>query len=152
MGKYCWDFYKDAELWTNTGESIDDCIEQAKRNNDVFHTEVYIGECLPFVVKDEFNIDAMLENLEEAAFDFAGEAAESWLPSRDMKHEEKMELQEKLAAVIDEYLQNHGYAPSFYQVTKVAEYDLYEEGEAKSCRVCGAPFIGTHCPNCGARA
>lgn len=128
MDKYYWSFDREDEVWTNSGETIEECLEQAREESRGKYKTVYIAESVPFEIKEHMNVDAILEDLEQRAYDFAGEAAESWQPSRDMKYPETIELERALGSLLENWLNEHGYAPRFGRLENTAEYDLYEEG------------------------
>lgn len=153
--KYNWSFDGEAEVWWDCGASIEDCIDQAREENTTDrggeYKTVFIGERVPFDIAENLNVEALLESLEEEAYEFCGDAASGWEPYDYKKPAEINELRQAVAMVVIGWLEKYGRSPRFCAIENVAEYDLYENGEVKACRVCGAPFIGTHCPNCGAR-
>lgn len=93
MDRYSWSFNRDAEIWYESGETVEDCIAQAENENTLDsgkHEVVYIGEN----VKIEVNVDvlSMLENLEQSMYEQAGEVAENWDAYEYKKREEWEEL------------------------------------------------------------
>lgn len=124
--KYYWNFEQNAELWYESGESIEDCIKQAREMNEDNYQTVYIGESVPFVPSEHLNVDVLLDNLEEEAYEFAGEAAENWSTYEYKKQEETAELTDAIGRIVDDWLKKYGRYPTFSQITNVEEYDLYE--------------------------
>lgn len=126
--KYNWSFDGEAEVWYNCGASIQDCIDQARDENATDHDgeykTVFIGERVPFNIAGELSVEAMLESLEESAYDFCGDAADSWDPYDHKKPEEINELRQAVASVVIGWLEKYGRLPRFCAIENVAEYDL----------------------------
>lgn len=127
MDKYWWNFHQDAEVWYESGASVDDCIRQAKEMNDGGYQTVYIGEAVPFIPSEHLNVDVLMDDLEEQAYEFAGEVAEDWRAYEYKKIAENQELSEAIGTVVDDWLKKHGRYPNFSQIANVAEYELFEE-------------------------
>lgn len=125
MEKYWWSFYQDSEIWTESGTSVADCIEQAKELNDADYQTVYIGEAVPFVPSEHLNVDVLMDDLEQQAYEFAGEVAEDWHAYAYKETEANRELSEAIGEIVDKWLKKHGRYPGFCQIANVAEYDLY---------------------------
>ena len=129
--KYYWSFDGEAECWYDCGASIQDCIDQAidaAQDDTCEYAEyktVFIGEAVPFSIADNLDVCALLENLEQSAFDFCGAAAEGWDTFNPRKPTETQELQEAIAPVVIGWLEKYGRAPHFSAIENVAEYDLY---------------------------
>lgn len=128
MDKYNWSFDEYAEIWWNTGASIEDCIAQARYENDTDHDgeykTVFVGERVPFDIADNLNVEALLESLEESAYEFCGDAAQDWDIYNPRKPAELNELREAIAPVVIGWLAKHGRSPRFCAIENVAEYDL----------------------------
>lgn len=127
MAKYYWNFDKNAEVWYEFGDSIEECIKQAREMNDADYQTVYIGESVPFVPSEHLNVDALLDNLEEQAFEFAGEAAEDWRTYEYKKREEMAELTDAIGNIVDEWLKKYGRYPTFCCIENITEYSLSKE-------------------------
>lgn len=110
------------------GESIEDCLSQARDENRTDHDgeykTVFIGESVPFDIARELNVEALLENLEESAYEFCGDAADGWDPYDYKKPAEIDELRQAVATVVIGWLEKYGRSPHFYAIENVAEYDL----------------------------
>ncbi len=124
MSKFTWEHNEDAELWQHDiCETIEDCIKDAVENYDKEIGDIiYVGEPVDFTIN--VDSDRVLENLEEDAFDFAGEAAESWEPLIEAKRENLDELSEQLSKVVEEWLVKHGMNPTFYQIANVRAVEI----------------------------
>ena len=127
MAKYYWNFDKNAEVWYEFGNSIEECIQQAREMNDANYQTVYIGESIPFVPSEHLNVDALLDNLEEQAYEFAGEAAEDWRTYEYKKREEMAELTDSIGRIVDEWLKKYGRYPTFCSIENVTGYNLNKE-------------------------
>ena len=127
MAKYYWNFDKNAEVWYEFGNSIEECIQQARDMNDANYQTVYIGESIPFIPSEHLNVDAILDNLEEQAYEFAGEAAEDWLTYEYKKREEMAELTDSIGRIVDEWLKKYGRYPTFCSIENVTGYSFNKE-------------------------
>ena len=131
MDKYNWSFDGEAEVWYNCGASIQDCMSQAREeieSDPVQYGEcrtVFIGERVPFNIEANMNVEALLESLEESAYEFCGDAADGWDTYDPRKHAEIDELRQAVATVVIGWLAKHDRSPRFCAIENVAEYDLY---------------------------
>lgn len=126
--KYNWSFDGEAEIWYNSGASIEDCIQQAREENDTDYggeyTTVFIGERVPFNIEANLNVEQLLESLEESAYEFCGDAAEGWDTFNPRKHAEIDELRAAIAPVVRGWLAKYDRLPHFCAIENVAEYAL----------------------------
>lgn len=133
MDKYNWSFDQYAEIWWNCGDSIEDCIDQARYENKTDHDgeykTVFIGERVPFDIAANLNVECLLESLEESAYDFCGDAANDWNPYDYRKPAEINELRQALAPVVIGWLEKYGRSPRFCAIENIAEYALEPEEE-----------------------
>ena len=129
MAKYYWNFDQHAEIWYEFGESIEDCIKQAKEINNANYQTVYIGESVPFIPSEHLNVDSLLDDLEEQAYEFAGEAAEDWRTYEYKKREEMAELTTAIGQIVDGWLKKYGRYPTFCCIENVTGYSLDKEVE-----------------------
>lgn len=127
MAKYYWNFDQNAEMWYECGDSIEECLQQARDMNDADYETVYIGESVPFVPSDHLNVDVLLDNLEEQAYEFAGDAAEDWRTYEYKKREEMAELATTIGQIVEEWLKKYGRYPTFCCIENVVGYSLSKE-------------------------
>ncbi len=80
---------------------------------------IFIAECERYT----FTVDgsAVIDNLEEQAFDECGECSESWEPSAFKKAEDWAALDEQLTKVVTDWLEKHDDMPTFYRVINIVE-------------------------------
>lgn len=129
--KYNWSFDGEAEIWYNSAASVEDALAQAREeieSDPVQYGEyrtVFIGEQVPFNITANLNVEALLESLEESAFELCGDAADGWDTYNPRKHDEIAELREAIAPVVIGWLEKYDRSPRFYAIENVAEYDLY---------------------------
>jgi len=131
--KYTWNLNGDAELWNNgTFDTVGECIEDVKTAIDLEDYEycdsptvVYIGETVPFGV----SVDStdILDRMAEDAWDYCGEAAESWEPYSLKKKEEIAELDDQLTKVVLEWMKKYNREPGMYRIDNINEYPLEQE-------------------------
>lgn len=142
MGKYSWDFDKDAEFWNNgTFDTVEECIEDAIQflkteieDSDEYPTVVYIGENREFVPEvDGLNI---LEHLEEQASEQCGEISNDWetydWKDREKRDKEISELENELNKVVIDWLTKYKRMPNFYTVENIKEYPLNLDAGSKN--------------------
>lgn len=125
--KYSWSFDEFAEIWWNGGDSIEDCIAQARDQNDDGNKTVFIGENRPFVVKEHIRADILLETMEEAAFDFCGEIGGEWDAYDRRKRHELDELEAAITPIIENWMIKYNHMPHFSAVENITEYNLAHE-------------------------
>lgn len=125
MNRYTWENSENAELWQHDlFDTIEDCVKDAVENYEYKNGDtIYIGEPVDFGISVDAN--EVLERLEEDAFEFAGEAAESWMPSGTSK-EALNELSKKLTDVVVEWTTRQSLEPCFYQITNIRAVTVEE--------------------------
>lgn len=115
-----WNFNKSDELWQHDEfETVDECIKDAQENYDMKIGErIAIGTIQPYKVN--IDIESMLEQLEEKAYDECGEVAEDWKISNEKYYTKEMEeLKEKVTKLTYEYLEKIGEKPTFYKIDDI---------------------------------
>lgn len=125
MNKYSWSFDGDAELWSNSADSVEDCIFQANTENgyDGYeHETVYIGENAPFV--PTVDAESVLDQMQEDAGEFAGEIGNEWYAYSYEKMDEIAELNDALTKVVHDWMRKYGYYPYFFRVDNIKPYPL----------------------------
>lgn len=129
--KYNWSFDGEAEVWYNIAASVKDAIDQARdeiESDPIQYGEyktVFVGERVPFDITRSLNVECLLENLEESAYEFCGDAAYGWDAYNPRKPAEINELREAIAPVVIGWLAKYDRSPHFCAIENVAEYDLY---------------------------
>lgn len=117
MNEYYWSFEKSKEVWFENEETIEKCIEEAKKNNEKKYNLVYIG------IKENHiaTIDAeyVIDYLREQAYDQHGECSEGWL---DNSNEESLELE--LNKTLQKWLKENNEEPTFGTFSEIYCYDL----------------------------
>lgn len=115
MNKFTWTFNPD-ELWQNdTYDTVEECLNEARRNPYYEGQNIYIGEVTPYTFA--VDTEGVLERLNEQAFYEVGEAVGDWPYSEPSEDLDK--LAEKLTECVTEWLREHNDLPSFYKVGNV---------------------------------
>ena len=115
---FYWNFDREEETWNNSGESIKECIEEARLYVEAEDQEfVYIGEVTNHV--PTIDAERIIDNLIDQAYDECGESSDGWLDG--VKTEE---LEEKLNEVLQEWLKKTNQEPTFGKLEKVNRYNL----------------------------
>lgn len=118
MSKYYWNFNQDEEVWHNSEDTIENCIEEAKQNcEEGEHEFVYIGVIQNHVpvIDGEYIVDY----LRDQAYDECGECCDGWLDGAD---EESLET--KLNEVLQQWLEETKQQPSFGRFSEIYCYEL----------------------------
>jgi hypothetical protein len=115
MNKFTWTFNPD-ELWSKgTYDTVEECLNEARRDTYYKGQVIYVGEVIPYT----FTVDAddVLERLGEQAFYEVGEAAYEW-PS--YKRDESLaKLSDDLTACVTNWLKKRNDLPSFYNIGNI---------------------------------
>lgn len=127
---YTWSFENnEIEIWRNAEcETIEECLVEVKQQleNEGYYTneaptEVYIGECVPYI--PEVDVEDVLDDIKEQAYEFT-ELAEDWECYNIKKADELEELKKSLSNVVNEWLKKYGYDPHFWNVEKIKKYQM----------------------------
>lgn len=118
---YTWSENANDELWRNDiFETVEECVKNAKSdwNGKKPGDEIAIGTVVPYVVSAD--VGFMLEQLEQDAYEECGDVTDDWDVSSRKGHEKEFdELQEKVTALVNEYLVKIGEKPSFYKIEDI---------------------------------
>jgi len=115
-----WNYKETDELWGHDQyKTEEECILDAKENYGMeLGDTIAIGTVYPYIVSAD--IDVLLEQLEQDAYEECGDAAEDWDIS-DSKHygKEMDRLQEEVTKCINRYLLSIKEVPSFYKIDNI---------------------------------
>jgi len=123
MNTYYWSYDKDAEIYTNSADTIEECIAEANKDKYMGADAIYIGELeeyVPYI----FGSD-LIDMVAEAAYNECGECAETWL--ENIEKEESKDLEEKLNEVFSKWMADHSRTVFFGKVINVKRYSLIEQ-------------------------
>lgn len=115
-----WSYSESDELWQHDNfETVEDCIEDAKENYKMQSGEqIAIGTVYPYTVS--VDVETMLEQIEENAYEECAEAAESWvISSRKHFGKEMDDLQDKVTELVNTYLEKIGEKPTLSKVDNI---------------------------------
>lgn len=89
------------------------------------YLEIFIGEADYY--KDNINVDSIIERLQEDAFEYIGEFAETYLD--DMTVEKRLILEKRLNKIWHEFKEEYGIDKSHYTVRVYEKYkfNIYSE-------------------------
>lgn len=124
MQKYAWSFYEDAEVWQNSGNTIEECIADAIGEADIDEKQqhVFIAEVIPFTPAADG--ESVLEQIQETAYDTCGEPGGDWCAYDCAKHSELEALSQSLTDAVNAWLKQYGYYPNFGSIGKIKRYEL----------------------------
>lgn len=117
---YTWSENKDDEWW-NKGEydTEEECVQEAIQGYGFKHGDtIAIGKVYPF--EPHPDIDTLLDQMEEDAYEECGEAAEAWsIGAGKGREKEGEELEKGVEKLVNEYLEKIGEKPGFYKVGNI---------------------------------
>lgn len=96
--RYGWS--ANEENFTGDFETREEALAEAKRENPE-HTTLWTGERHPKSAADFVNVGSLLEDMQVAADDEAGEAAEDWLPGWNKEKDKQDALKAIIAQFVD---------------------------------------------------
>lgn len=116
-----WEDRKDEEIWSNAQfDTVEECIEDAKRYDYKAGDKIYIGDCVD--VDIQVYLDETLERIEDNMYEDVGVVSESWdISSRKGREDIYDKYEEKLKELIMEYLKEINEVPSFYKIKNIRE-------------------------------
>ena len=128
MKRYTWSRKESDELLTNdTFDTVQECIEDAKKNGYEVGDAIAVGETKAFEVKvDAFDV---IGRIEEQAFEECGEASDGWLSPRT---EEVISLSERLTDCVNKWLKETGKEPKFYSINSIRIETVEQRAQKKS--------------------
>ena len=120
---YTWN-YEECGLWEHDlFETIDECIDDARKQGVSLGESIYIGEPDLYIAYPD--IETLLENMEYHASEECGEAADAWCISYKKGNEEAWdELTERVIYAVNEYLKKIGQEPDFYKIINVEKVEV----------------------------
>lgn len=124
---YTWNFDRNAENWNN-GEfdNVAECLQEASKMKEYYKLEteiVYVAETKPYTIY--CNIDALLDQVGESAYDEIGEAAEDWYTYDPVKDKDDLEkLEKEITQLVTKFLEKTNNLPHFYYIENVKSYNL----------------------------
>ncbi len=118
---YYWSFNEHADLWTDSEETIENCIEQARLDaeDEDFNT-VFIGTIDTHI--PTIDAETIIDNLVEQAYEECGECSSGWLDNLPKKNIESLE--KKLNATLYKWLEEVKEVVTFGLIEDVKAYDL----------------------------
>ena len=117
---YIWNEYENDEIWYHDMfETEEECIADAIENYDIGLGEtIAIGRVYEYVPYPD--VDRMLEQMEEDAYEECGDVAYDWDVSIRKGNEEAYdELCADVANAVNKYLKKIGMTPNFHKITDV---------------------------------
>jgi hypothetical protein len=120
-GKWCYSF--NEENFEGDFETKEQAIEEAiwyYKDYEKDQDFIWIGQTKNISLG--VNIDSIIEDLSEEAYDEAGEYAEDYLSDVTLSHQKVLE--ERLNEVMVAWMKEFKYEPNFWAVTNVEKIDV----------------------------
>lgn len=137
--EYLTDFYASRDEAIRAGMRMySDMMEGKESSNDLYqdildlqdHPEFYVG------IEAEFapGIDgyAIIEHLQCEAYDFAGEHSYGWLDN--VNNQQRETLDAAVKDVVDRWISDNGFEPSFFAVSEYIIVDPREQAIADAAK------------------
>lgn len=114
MDKWTYETYEGSDIWRgDICESREEAIREGNEEAKEYGYETFkIG-----IVEDVnfgIDVDSVIEDIQEMAYDEIGELAEDYLD--DATTEERLELEEQLNDVFYKWQEKYNHKPTFYRV------------------------------------
>ena len=122
--EYAWSFEISSMHYDGKYETIEECLEEARKCNYKNKKVVYIG-----VVADwdsSIDTDQVIENIQSTAYDYAPDLAEDYL--NGIPEEQLKELDKELNEVFQKWKDKYKWNPTFFLLEEIKKYNL-ETGE-----------------------
>jgi len=115
-----WNYKETDELWGHDQyKTEEECILDAKENYGVESGDsVAIGTVYPYTAS--VDVDSLLEQLEQDAYEECGDAAEYWDISSRKHYDEQIDiLHFAITECVEKYLASINEIPSFYRIDDI---------------------------------
>jgi hypothetical protein len=120
-GKWCYSF--NGENFEGDFDTEEQAIAEAiwyYKDDEKDQDFIWVGQTQAISVG--VNVDSLLENLGEEAYEQAGEYAEDYLTNVKIEHQKVLE--EKLNSVLATWMKEFKYEPNFWTVKNVEKIDV----------------------------
>lgn len=120
-GKWCYSF--NEENFEGDFETKEQAIEEAiyyYKDDEKDQDFIWVGQTKNISLG--VNVDRIIEDLSEEAYDQAGEYAEDYLTTVESSHQKVLE--ERLNEVLVTWMKELKYEPNFWTVTNVEKIDV----------------------------
>lgn len=119
--KYYWEFDDCQEVWYNSCDSIEECIQEAKYESDEETDCVFIG-VLDKPYKPVIDAESVIDRLIEDAYEECGESSDGWLDG--VSKEQIQELESALNGSLLKWLKGMNCMPHFGCFSNMWKYDI----------------------------
>jgi hypothetical protein len=122
-GKWCYSF--NEENFEGDFDTKEQAIDEAiwyYKDDEKDQDFIWVGQIKPVSVG--VNIDSLLEQLGEEAYEEAGEYAEDYLTNVTLSHQKILE--QRLNNVLVAWMKEYNYEPNFWAVENVKKIDVSE--------------------------
>lgn len=118
--QYAWYWGEDEGNCSEPCNSIIECLEEARQENDGEYEKVFIG-----IVKDwesNIDIDSLIEEIQNNVYRDSEDTIEDYLDNVEEKH--KKELGEELNRVFEKWKEKYNYKVYGFSVIEAKAYDI----------------------------
>lgn len=117
-----WTFSTNDEFF-NYGEYFESKEDAINGGKDYFSDELlfYVGQAEEVGHGVIVDVDSILEHININMCDEVGEVADDYLMNIDREH--AAELENELSNVIINWIERHGYSPTFFKVVNIEQAD-----------------------------
>ena len=115
--------HTDDGIW-GTGSHYDTKEEAIAEGKSYYLPEerdtLYVGQVEPYPTFIAVDAGHLLDDIGESVYEECGEPAEDYLRHVNPEHEK--DLSERLAQVVNEWMKEFGYEPSFFRIVNVESF------------------------------
>ncbi|MEK4025805.1 hypothetical protein [Sporosarcina sp. FSL W7-1283] len=121
MRKEQWMHNEIEDLWMNceTFNTKQEAIEAGREEYKGERTHFFVGRQEKISYTPSVDVGRILEDISENVYDEVGEAAGDYLD--DVREKDHSELEEKMNAVLSDWMKAHKYEPNYYLVINIEE-------------------------------
>lgn len=126
MDENQWIYNGNEEVWMNCGsyDTKEEAIKAGKEEYEGNLLQFFVGQINHMNFVPSVNVDQVIDDLAENVYFEVGEAADCYLD--DVRKEDLSELEDKLNAVLLEWMNKHNYMPKYFRVANVECIPLNE--------------------------
>jgi hypothetical protein len=120
-GKWCYSF--NEENFEGEFDTKEQAVAEAiwyYKDDEKDQDFIWVGQTKP--ISSGVNVDSIIEQLGEEAYDQAGEYAEDYLTNVTLNHQRVLE--ERLNEVLLAWMKEYNYEPNFWTVENIEKVDV----------------------------
>ena len=118
--QYAWAWKADSQNYSYLHDSIDECLEEAKKENDGTYEKVFIGIAEEW--DSHIDTDSLIESIQQEATWEGDELADDYL--ENIPKDQFEELDKKLNEVFEEWKNKYGHSSPLFKIKDAKAYNI----------------------------